>query len=86
MHVGPGMASAEAGSGATWVLVAGLDGSGVRPHKSRKGTEGGAGSREAGLGVSGVLFKLGSTGTRKWWAGTQGAGPVTEVGVGQGRP
>ena len=67
MIAGKVVASAEAGLGVAEALVAGPEGSGVRPHKARKRTEGGARSIEDGTGVSGVLFKTGRTGERVWW-------------------
>ena len=61
------VASAEAGLGVAEALVDGPERSGVRPHKARTRTEGGASSIEDGTGVSGVLFKTGRTGERVWW-------------------
>ena len=48
--------SAEAGPGVAEVLVAGPEGSGVRPHKASKRIEGGARSREAVTGVCWVSY------------------------------
>ena len=76
------MGSAEVGPGVAEALVAGPEGSGVQPNKSKKRTEGGAGSIDAGTGVLGVVLQTGRTGTNVWWLGTQGDGTGTEEGSG----
>ena len=47
---GPGVASAEVSTGVTEALVAGPEGSDVRPHKGRTGTEGYQSQKRPGRG------------------------------------
>ena len=72
--------SAEAGPGVAEALVAGPEGSGVRPHKDMASTYGSTRSIEAVAGVSGVLFQTGRTGTRVCWSVVQGARTGTDEG------